>query len=397
MHNQYAKVGLSLAAASLLAGCAALPRQGPSDESIRREATIQFVTPHSEITNYNYALIDLTKYVVDALDTKATTNVFKSFGGGKGAAPVITIGVGDVIQVTVYESQSGGLFIPEEAGSRPGNYVTFPAQTVGRNGYITVPYAGTIRVVGRSPSDVEAEIVSKLLDRAIQPQVTVSVIDQKAASASVVGDVNAPNTFAVSAGGDTVLDMIARAGGLKYDGYDSFVTLQRRGRSATIAFDRLVQAPSENIYVAPGDKVYVYREQKKFYAFGASGENGSFAFGKSEINLVDAVGLAGSFLDDRTDPGQVFVYRLEDRSVLEGMGIETSKLKPYASKVDGKIPTVYHANFREPEIYFLAQEFHMEPDDILYVTNADAVEVGKFLTMVNMVSQPVVSVVNTTN
>ncbi len=54
----------------------------------------------------------------------------------------------DVVSVTIFESQSGGLFIPADAGSRAGNFVTIPNQTVDRNGTITVPYAGRVRASG---------------------------------------------------------------------------------------------------------------------------------------------------------------------------------------------------------------------------------------------------------
>src|SRR5215471_12236648 len=38
---------------------------------------------------------------------------------------------------------AGGLFIPLEAGIRPGNFIRLPNQAVDNNGNITVPYAGT--------------------------------------------------------------------------------------------------------------------------------------------------------------------------------------------------------------------------------------------------------------
>ncbi len=47
-------------------------------------------------------------------------------------------------------SRSGGLFIPADAGVRPGNYVTFPTQTVDRSGNINIPFAGSVRASGRT-------------------------------------------------------------------------------------------------------------------------------------------------------------------------------------------------------------------------------------------------------
>lgn len=72
--------------------------------------------------------------------------------------PRITLDIGDVVSVTIFEAEPGGLFIPSEPGARPGNFVTLPNQVVDTNGNITVPYAGTIRALGRTPSEVQEAI-----------------------------------------------------------------------------------------------------------------------------------------------------------------------------------------------------------------------------------------------
>ena len=68
----------------------------------------------------------------------------------------ISLGIGDVVSITIFEAEVGGLFVPGDAGARPGNFVTLPNQIVDSNGNITVPYAGTIRAAGRTPSEVLA-------------------------------------------------------------------------------------------------------------------------------------------------------------------------------------------------------------------------------------------------
>jgi hypothetical protein len=40
----------------------------------------------------------------------------------------ITLGIGDVVSITIFEAEAGGLFVPSEAGARPGNFVTLPDQ-----------------------------------------------------------------------------------------------------------------------------------------------------------------------------------------------------------------------------------------------------------------------------
>src|SRR4029079_7198057 len=86
---------------------------------------------------------------------------------------------GDVLTVPIFEPGSGGLFIPAEAGVRPGNFVTIPSQAVDNNGNISVPYAGNIRANGRTKSQLQEAIVDALKNRAIEPQVVVSVVTQQ--------------------------------------------------------------------------------------------------------------------------------------------------------------------------------------------------------------------------
>ncbi len=50
----------------------------------------------------------------------------------------------------------------------------------------------------------------------------VSFVD-RLSQAAVTGDVNAANKFTVNLGGDRVLDMIAKANGLRFEGWETYV------------------------------------------------------------------------------------------------------------------------------------------------------------------------------
>ena len=100
--------------------------------------------------------------------------------------------------MTIFEAAAGGLFIPAEAGVRPGNFVTIPNQAVDNNGNISVPYAGNIQARGRTPVEIQQAIVDALRSRAIEPQAVVSLVDQRASLISVLGDVRAAGRFPAS-------------------------------------------------------------------------------------------------------------------------------------------------------------------------------------------------------
>ena len=381
------RCSVALAAAVGLAACTNLPASGPYPVSVTTGSTTTLASDRS-VSQLEYALVDLTSVVLQYAGATGASSLYRSFGGGRGPAPEILVGIGDRIQVAIFEAATGGLFIPADAGSRPGNFVTLPPQSVDAKGFISVPYAGQIRANRRSVPDIQREIEERLAIRAIEPQAVVTLVEQRSSDVTVVGEVNAPNKFAITPAGERVLDVISRAGGLRQPGYDSFVTLNLGGRTATIYFNNLLRNPQENVFVIPGDTVYVYREQRTFLAFGASGLNGQFNFESERVSLAEGVAKAGGLLDNRADPRQVLMYRIEDRKTLEKIGVNLDKFDPEASA----IPTIYRTNLRDPSGFFLAQTFQMRNKDVLYVSNSDSVELIKFLTVIDAVSGTVANV-----
>jgi polysaccharide biosynthesis/export protein len=372
--------------AAQLCGCNVLPSGGPYHFDITDGAAASLLSERNAVA-FNYVLLDINRVVLDRVAEIGPGSLFRSFGEGHGPPPVIRIGVGDVVQIAIFESSSGGLFIPSEAGVRPGNYVTLPPQEVDRTGTITVPYAGQVPVTGRTVPEVQKDIVSRISARAIEPQVLVTLVERNASDVTVVGDVvggimTGAARFRIKLSGERVLDLVSKAGGLKYPGHEAFVTLVRGKKKATVYFPTLVSNPEENIYVKPGDTLYIYREQQKFVAVGAlgagaqtSGLTGQFAFEQERLSLNEAVARAGGLLDVRANPGQVFLYRLEHRQLLEQLKVD---LRPFPPE-QVMIPVIYRANFRDPSSFFFAQAFPMRHKDIIYVSNADSVEIGKFV------------------
>lgn len=393
------KVLLAAAFAAALSACTQLPVDGPNHRSIDRGAATSLLAERDEVI-VNYALIDINEAVLHAQADAGPGSFYRTFGDNKESPPSVLVGPGDVLQISVFESRSGGLFIPADAGVRPGNYVTFPIQTVDRSGSISVPFAGRIRAANRTLTEIQLDIEQKLEKRAIEPQVIVAFTEQNATSVSVVGDViNAANRFNIRQGGDRILDMISRAGGIRYPGYETFVTLQRMGHRVTVYFPTLVNNPDENIYARPGDTIYVYREQQKFVALGAVatagqtfGLTGQFAFEQEKLSLNEALAKAGGLIDSRANASQVFLYRPEFRSVLESIGADLHNFPPGQNI----IPTVYRANFRDPSAFFFTQGFPLRNRDIIYVANADSVEVTKFLNYIRTITSTVSGVASDT-
>jgi polysaccharide export outer membrane protein len=354
---------LSLLALSC-AGCTLIPADGPQSTDIR---SAQAGEPES----LPYALVKMTPETVRILG-QYTPRLSRAFAD-RSPPKAFRFGIGDTVSVTIFEAAAGGLFIPAEAGVRPGNFVTIPNQAVDDHGNIAVPYAGAIAAKGKTPAEIQREIVDALKARAIEPQVVVSLVDQHTSLISVLGDVHTAGRFPASPSGERILDAIARAGGPVTQGYDMWVTLERQGHRASVPFGALLYEPSNNIYALPNDVIYLYSQPQTFVAFGATGTQGQFKFDAWRLSLAEAVGKHGGLNDIQADPASVFLYRGETREVATQLGIDCTRFQGPI------IPVIYVVNFRDPSGYFLAQTFEMRNKDVIYTSNAGSVETTKFL------------------
>ena len=170
----------AIGATALAGGCGLIPVSGPNALSVKSGATWN---------GPPYALVRLTPQTIELLDEYGPRTLSATFGDRR-PPPEIKFGIGDVVSVTIFEAAAGGLFIPAEAGVRPGNFVTLPNQPIDTKGMISVPYAGLVPTAGKTPAQVEQEIVERIKNRAIEPQAVVALVTQNTSLITVIGEVN---------------------------------------------------------------------------------------------------------------------------------------------------------------------------------------------------------------
>ena len=278
----------------LLCGCSAIvPKDGPTGAEVRLQAEAA-VTDQSRL---GYAVVQLTPFVLSKIANEPDQPV--GFSRLAKAAPTADVRVGpsDKLSLTIFEAAAGGLFIPDQAGARPGNFVQMPSQEVDKDGNISVPYVGgEIQVVGRTVRDIQLEIEDRLrATAAIRPQVVVTIEQRLSAVVSVLGEVYQPSQVQLPAGGLKLLAALARSGGSKYPNFETYITLQRRGRIEHAFLSDIVKNPRENIQLASGDDIYVAREQRAFIALGATPPPGAIG-GQNNRRLpfeVDSLNSCG--------------------------------------------------------------------------------------------------------
>ena len=252
---------LAVVVAALLPACTLLPGTGPYSDSVNNNATagVRSTTP------LPYALVDVTADTIGFL-SQPNLITFKGEFSDKRPKPIQVIGVGDVLNITIFEASPGGLFTPgQSAGARPGNFVDLPAQAVDQRGSIYVPYAGEIPAAARTIPEIQQAVIARLQNRAIEPQVLISLNQQHSSVVSVLGDVNTPGVLTINSVGERLLALIARAGGPRFEAIESYVTLQRDGKNVKVLLSKVVHDPRENIFIRPNDVIFLTHEVADVY------------------------------------------------------------------------------------------------------------------------------------
>ena len=322
-----------------------------------------------------YEFVDLTSEVTAVLEQRAPPGLFAHFGDYRVTGEP-RIGIGDSISVTIWEASSGGLFSAPllDKVSTGSNSATIPEQIVGRDGAITVPYAGRVAVAGRTTREVQLVVEKALEGKAIQPQVLINVTHSLSNSVSVGGEVTTGARIPLSVKGDRLLDVIAAAGGVRAPVNETFVELSRGPKTTRVALVRVIADPRENIYLRPNDVLTLVREPQTFIAYGATGRNAEIPFEADGISLAQALAKAGGLLDERSDPQGVFVFRYEPESIAR----QFDPASPLVG-LGHSVPVVYRLNLRDPNSLFVEQKFRIMNRDVLYVSNAPLTDIYKVM------------------
>jgi polysaccharide export outer membrane protein len=372
-----------LALTAVLSGCSSLPSDGPSTRDVLEQSRVDGAAGALS----RYEVVDVDAASVAVLRRRAPDGFSAHFGDYRPSAD-LRIGIGDYVAVTVWEAGANGLFsapLATDRFSTGAKSATIPDQAVGRDGTITVPYAGRILVKGLNTESVQAAIEKALEGKAIQPQVLVNVVHPISNTVTVTGEVTGGARVPLSAKGDRILDVVATAGGVHAPVNETMVRLSRNGTTVSVPMTRVVENPRENVYMRPGDTLTLVRDPQSFLAFGAAGRSEKIPFQADSIALSEALAKVGGLQDFRADPAGVFIFRYEPPEIARALRPDSHLLRA------GWVPVVYRLNLRDPASLFVAQSFPIFNKDLMYISNAPSTELEKVIGIFNTVSAPVTS------
>jgi polysaccharide biosynthesis/export protein len=373
------RLALMLLGALTFSACShRLPAAGPSHEEIgRSSAGVQVVDVDSAIAR-TLAQQRRPKLLSQTLGNSRSTS---------------NIGAGDSLEIVIWEAPPATLFgagMVDPRSPATARATALPEQVVDHDGLITVPFAGRIRAAGQTSQQVAAEIAARLKGKANQPEAMVRISRNASATATVVGEVVNSTRVPLTAAGERLLDALAAAGGVRQPIHKMTVQITRGKQYQSLPLDLVIRDPEQNVPLHPGDVVAALFQPASFVALGATGKNEEVPLETQGITLAQALGRAGGLLDTRADPQGVFVFRFEDAQAL------VWPHPPSSITADGQVPVVYRINLRDPSALFVMQSFPISNKDVLYVSNAPASDLQKFLNLLFTVFYPVLSTIQLT-
>jgi len=350
------------AASAVLSGCAIAPGMNINRNDLENPVTTGGQTqqqvsqePQIPVNEINANLLKRMREV-ERTTSSSDTSLFTK-------PTPYALGPGDVLNITVWDH-------PELAAAQAGTSQTATRAAdpvagfvIDQKGDLMFPYAGRVHVAGLSAEDAQAILAKALTKSFVEPQVTLRVASYRAAQVYVDGEIHTPGLQPINDIPMGLYEAISRAGGFSPSADQSRMVLVREGVSHSINLSQLLergQNPS-NIVLRNGDVLRV----------PARDENGVFVMGEvnkpstavpmrnGKLTLADALAQAGSVTANSSDPGQVYVIR---------------------GATNGQ-SWLFHLDAKSPVSMVLANQFELQPHDVVYVDSSNLVRLSRILSL----------------
>jgi polysaccharide export outer membrane protein len=245
------------------------------------------------------------------------------------ASPSYTLGPDDALRVSVLEA-------PESSAERI---------VIDADGQITLPMTGRFQAAGLAARELEDEVRRRFTPYIHEPHVSVSLVQPRAQTVSVIGAVGKPGVHSIR-GPTPLVEVLSVAGGLREDAGHRIKISRPAGDSrppflkgpegasvAEVEIKAIMEAsdPEQNIAIFPRDVVSVPRAEL-VYVIGAVERSGGFMLEEREqISVIQALALAGGItgvaapkkariLRASGNEGQKIEIPIDLKLILEGRG-----------------------------------------------------------------------------
>jgi len=232
-------------------------------------------------------------------------------------------------------------------------------------GNINLPLLGKVRAGGLTVQELEAELVRRLREFIVQPQVIITMVQFRSEPVFFVGAFSRPGIYPLQ-GRRTLVEMLSAIGGLQPNA-SRHIKVTRRAENGVIPLPNVVEDsekkissveismgslrenvnPAEDIVLEPYDVISVERAEL-VYINGEVNRNGAIELGDREsVSIIQALTQSGGFTRDAK----------RDRVRILRPILNTSR----RAEIDVDVNRVYEGK---------ENDFPLLPNDVLYVTKS---------------------------
>ena len=272
------------------------------------------------------------------------------------------LGVGDVLQITVWDHPELNAALGTQTAptaNRPND----PPQgfVIDSLGNVQFPYVGNLPAAGKTVEQLRVDLYAQLAKAFVKPQLTVRVASYRSQQVYVDGEVKVPGPQPVNDIPMTLYEAIGRAGGFSTSADQSRMILVRDGATYRIDLSQMIAkgVNPADIVLKGGDLLRVVaRDDNGVYVMGEVNHPTTAVPMKSGmLTLSDALAQAGSINTASADAAQIYVIRGKDQSDIK----------------------VFHLDGQSPVSMVLANQFDLQPRDVVYVDGNGLVRFSRVL------------------
>lgn len=367
-------------AASALAGCSIIP--GNQSYSNRDESDVRLPVQEGEtLAPANLKIRPITAELIIEMfkaarppigDGTSSAKVvakddLRSVGNQPPVVPDYRLGPGDIISIIVWDHPeltipAGSFRTADQAGT-----------VINQDGTIFFPYAGVLKVVGKTTGEVRDMLTAKLTKYIEKVQLDVRMAAFRSQLVYVVGEVRQPGTQQITDIPMRIVDAVNRSGGFSPEADYSRVLLTRRGTTYLVDIQAMYDygATEQNALLEQGDIVNVPdRSYNKIFVLGEVTKPGYVPMNKKRSTLAEALSEVGYINQNTSDPRWIYVMR-----------------------GDSDTPELFYLNGSLPDSMLLADRFPLRPRDVLYVETAP---IARWSRVINYIF-PTVDMLNLTS
>ena len=144
------------------------------------------------------------------------------------------LGIGDKLDITVWEAAAEGLYTGGKSISQ------FGKDTINGKGQIYVPYVGMI-IAGNTVEQLQKNLTTMLRKKAINPQIIIKQVEGSSRRVSIQGVVAKPGTFDLTPEQHDLVTLLAAAGGSTVIPELTEVIIERKGQRTSRSLAEIFQ------------------------------------------------------------------------------------------------------------------------------------------------------------